>query len=153
MTVDFVIRHIQPHELSSLLDLYQHLSSNDPIPDEWQLQQVWTQLLSDPKITCWVADYNGTLVASCILVIVPNLTRSARSYALIENVVTHAAYRRQGIGKRLLHHALQFAWNQNCYKVMLLSGYDRKEAHQFYEHVGFRSDRKVGFLATPEANL
>lgn len=151
--MDLAIRTTQPHELPALLDLYKHLNANDPLTDEWQLQQVWTQLLNDPKLTCWVVDVDGTLVASCMLVIVPNLTRNARSYALIENVVTHAAYRRQGIGKRLLHHVLQFAWSQNCYKVMLLSGTNREEAHQFYEQVGFRRDRKVGFLATPETAL
>jgi ribosomal protein S18 acetylase RimI-like enzyme len=151
--MDLSIRNIQPDELPALLDLYKHLNPNDPVPDAGQLQQVWQQLLSDPKITCWVVDGDGTLVAACILVIVPNLTRNARPYALIENVVTHAAYRRQGIGKRLLRHVLQFAWSQHCYKVMLLSGANREEAHQFYEQVGFRSDLKVGFLATPENDL
>lgn len=92
------------------------------------------------------------MIASCVLVVVPNLTRNARPYALIENVVTHADYRRQGIGKRLLHHVLQFAWSQNCYKVMLLSSINREEAHQFYERVGFSRDRKVGFVAALAAN-
>lgn len=147
--MDISIRPIQFQELSLLLDLYKHLSPTDPRPDGERLQQVWQQLFNDPKITCWVVDREGTLVSSCILVIVPNLTRNARSYGLIENVVTHADYRRQGIGKRLMQHVLQFAWSQNCYKVMLMSDVKRKEAHQFYEQVGFSRDRKVGFLATP----
>lgn len=151
--MDISIRHIQSHELSSLLDLYKHLNPTDPLPEEEQLQQVWNQLLSDPKIICWVVDLEGKLIASCILVIVPNLTRNARPYGLVENVVTHTDYRRQGIGKRLLRHVLLFAWSQNCYKVMLLSGANREEAHQFYQQVGFRRDRKVGFLATPAVNV
>ncbi|WP_445632051.1 GNAT family N-acetyltransferase [Nostoc sp. DSM 114167] len=36
-----------------------------------------------------------------------------------ENVITHLDYRRQGVGKRLIHHAFQSAWSHNCYKVML----------------------------------
>lgn len=151
--MDISIRHIQSHELSSLLDLYKHLNPTDPLPDEEQLQQVWNQLLNDPKIICWVVDLEGKLIASCILVVVPNLTRNARPYGLVENVVTHTDYRRQGIGKHLLRHVLQFAWSQNCYKVMLLSGANREEAHQFYQQVGFRRDRKVGFLATPAMNV
>lgn len=107
--MEATIRPIQTYELCSLLELYKHLNPTEPLPKEEQLQQVWNQLFSDPKITCWVVDLERKLIASCVLVVVPNLTRNARPYALIENVVTHADYRRQGIGKRLLHHVLQFA--------------------------------------------
>ena len=150
--METTIRPVQTHELRSLLELYKHLNPTDPLPEKEQLQQVWNQLFSDPKITCWVVDLEGKLIASCVLVVMPNLTRKARPYALIENVVTHPDYRRQGIGKRLLHHVLQFAWSENCYKVMLLSSVNREEAHQFYERVGFSRDLKVGFVATPAAN-
>ncbi|SRR5579883_241088 len=148
--MDISIRGIQPHELSALLNLYKHLNPKDvPLPDELSVQQIWNQILSDPKIECFVADLDRHLIASCILVVVPNLTRGARPYGLIENVVTHIDYRRQGVGLRLMHHALQFAWSHNCYKVMLLSNAERQEAHQFYERAGFKKGSKIGFVATP----
>ncbi len=148
--MDILIRSIQPHELSALLNLYKHLNPTDaPLPDELSLQEIWNQILSDRKIECFVADMNAQLIASCILVIVPNLTRGARPYGLIENVVTHTDYRRLGVGTRLMHHVLQFAYSQNCYKVMLLSNAERQEAHQFYERTGFKKGSKTGFVATP----
>ncbi|OKH43326.1 hypothetical protein NIES2101_30950 [Calothrix sp. HK-06] len=110
--------------------------------------KIWNQILSDYKINCFVADFDGHLIASCTLVVVPNLTRGARPYGLIENVITHADYRPQGVGRRLIHHALQFAWSHNCYKVMLLSGNKREEIHQFYEKSGFKKGIKTGFVAT-----
>ncbi|MBN3938406.1 MAG: GNAT family N-acetyltransferase [Nostoc sp.] len=58
------------------------------------------------------------LIASCLLVIVPNLTRGDRPYGLIENVITHPDYRRQDVGKCLIHHTLQSAWSHNCYKAL-----------------------------------
>jgi GNAT superfamily N-acetyltransferase len=42
------------------------------------------------------------IIASCTLVVIPNLARGGQPYGLIENVVTHAAYRGRGFGKRLL---------------------------------------------------
>lgn len=147
--MEISIRSAQFDELPLLLDLYKHLNPDDSLPDAEHLQQVWKQLFDDPKISCWVAGFDGKLIASCMLVIVPNLTRNARSYALIENVVTHTDYRRRGIGKRLLQQVLQFCWDQNCYKVMLLTGSKREEVYQFYEQAGFRRDRKVGFVAVP----
>ncbi|MDZ7955623.1 GNAT family N-acetyltransferase [Nostoc sp. DedQUE09] len=148
--MDISIRSIQQDELSALLDLYKHLNPTDaPLPDTSTLEKIWNEILSDRKINCFVADWEGNLIASCILVIVPNLTRGARPYGLIENVITHPDYRRQGVGKCLIHHALQFAWGHNCYKVMLLSGRQTKEVLQFYEKAGFKKDIKTGFVATP----
>ena len=148
--MDISIRSVKQDELSALLDLYKHLNPTDtPLPDASTLEKIWNEILSDSKINCFVADWEGNLIASCILVIVPNLTRGARPYGLIENVITHPDYRRQGVGKCLIHHALQSAWSHNCYKVMLLSGRQTKEVLQFYEKTGFKKGIKTGFVATP----
>ncbi|MBW4429044.1 MAG: GNAT family N-acetyltransferase [Nostoc desertorum CM1-VF14] len=148
--MDISIRSVKQDELSALLNLYKHLNPTDaPLPDASTLEKIWNEILSDRKINCFVADWEGNLIASCILAIVPNLTRGARPYGLIENVITHPDYRRQGVGKRLIHHALQSAWSHNCYKVMLLSGSQTKEVLQFYEKTGFKKGIKTGFVATP----
>lgn len=144
------IRPITDHDLPALLELYRHLhAADEPLPDEPTLHRVWNALLIDPKLHVLVAEGDGTLLASCILVIVPNLTRGARPYGLIENVVTHRNYRRQGIGTRLLQHALEIAWGQHCYKVMLLTGRKDEAVFRFYEGVGFKRGTKTGFIAYP----
>jgi GNAT superfamily N-acetyltransferase len=143
------IRTAQPQELEAVLKLYQHLHAEDALlPEGAALRRVWQEIVDDPKVHCLVAERDGALVACCMMVIVPNLTRGARPYGLIENVVTHAAYRRQGIATRLLHHALQIAWSGNCYKVMLLTGRD-EAVHRFYERAGFVKGEKTGFVARP----
>jgi GNAT superfamily N-acetyltransferase len=144
------IRKVHQHELEALLHLYQHLHTIDsPLPESSTLIPVWDEILSDPKVHCLVADLDGELVASCVLVIIPNLTRGARPYGLIENVVTHAAHQRKGIATQLLRHALQVAWSKNCYKVMLLTGSRNEGIHQFYEQAGFVKGDKTGFVARP----
>lgn len=88
------------------------------------------------------------MTSTCTLATIPNLTRSARPYGLIENVVTHPDFRRRGFATALLRHALQVAWEQGCYKVMFLTGGDGATL-RFYEQAGFRAGVKVGFVATP----
>ena len=143
-------REVTAHELHALLDLYSHLHATDaPLPNQMTLQRVWDEILRDPKVHCLVGDLDGQLVASCILVIVPNLTRGARPYGLIENVITHPDHRRQGIGTRLLQHALDIAWARRCYKVMLLTGRKDENVFRFYENAGFKRGVKTGFIAYP----
>ena len=137
-------------DLSALLDLYVQLNpANASVGGIEHFREVGAQIRSDPKIHCFVVEAQGVLIGSCILAILPNLTRSARPFGVVENVVTHCDYRRQGVGTQLMRHALEVAWDADCYKVMLMSGAGREEAHQFYEHLGFNRDSKVGFVATP----
>ena len=49
------------------------------------------------------------LVASCVCVIIPNLTRNVHPYAFVENVVTHGDYRKKGYATACLNFAKQIA--------------------------------------------
>ncbi|MEH2045727.1 hypothetical protein [Nostoc sp.] len=53
----------------------------------------------------------------------------------------------------MLHYALALAWQQQCYKVMLLSGSKREETLKFYENAGFKRGVKTGFVALPPEEL
>jgi GNAT superfamily N-acetyltransferase len=148
--MDMTIRECQTGDLPRLLALYQHLHVKDaPLPEAPILECVWRELLNDPKIHLLVGEVDGMLACSCILVIVPNLSRGARPYGLIENVVTHSLYRRHGYGTAILQHALDIAWKLNCYKVMLLTGRQDENILRFYEGAGFKRGIKTGFIATP----
>jgi len=147
-----IVRHIEKNELDDLLDLYAHhlFSSPDaPLPPQDQLEKLWDEIVDNPMLHYFVVEVEGKIVAACTISILPNLTRGARPYGLIENVVTHADYRGRGLAKALLKHALDFAWMENCYKVMLLSGTYRQAAHGLYESVGFSKNKKIGYIAQP----
>ena len=140
------IRHATKDDLDGLLDLYAHLSPNDaPLPPRPQVVELWDEILTNPMLTYFFAEHAGQLIASCNLTIVPNLTRGARPYGVIENVITHPDFRRRGVAKAVLDRAIETAKQANCYKVMLMSGISRKGAHALYEKVGFSKDTKVGF--------
>jgi GNAT superfamily N-acetyltransferase len=143
------IRPVREHELKPLLALYQHLhpDGHEAAPAE-QLQAAWRRMVASEMVHCLVAEAHGQLVGTCTLTVVPNVTRGARPYGLIENVVTHAEHRRRGIGRAVLERALRIAWERGCYKVMLLTSRSSPGVHRFYRRCGFRSGR-TGYVATP----
>jgi len=148
------IREIKTHELQSLLNLYAHLHErDDPLPSAAAVEEVWSEALANPRIKYFGGFASGSLVSSCTLTVVPNLTRACRPYGVVENVVTHAMHRRQGWGRALLAHTLDFAWRQNCYKVMLLTGRKDPTTLRFYEQAGFDPNGKQGFVAKPALQI
>jgi GNAT superfamily N-acetyltransferase len=145
-----IIRIVSEKDLNDLLELYTHLHSEDlPLPSRKELETLWHGIMNNSLLHYFVVEIKDKIVSSCTLSIIPNLTRGARPYGVIENVVTHADYRKKGYAKAVLKYALDFAWGKNCYKVMLLSGIYRNQAHGLYEKVGFNKDSKVGYVAKP----
>jgi len=148
MEISPTIRKIREDELPSLLSLYCHLHPGDPeLAVTKDVECLWHRIFSDSQLHYLVAEVAGQIVSSCTLAIVLNLTRGARPYGLIENVVTHPDFRRRGIGTRILQAALELAWKQDCYKVMLLTGRKDVATLRFYQQAGFEAGVKTGFVA------
>ncbi len=146
-----ITRRATLEDLPALLRLYAFLDPNDPILDplDHNVRQHWEDILSDRRLSYFVAETNGLIVSTCTMTLVPNLTRSMSPYGLIENVITDPDFRKQGLGTKVLKHALDEAWKEGCYKVMLLCGSQRESTLRFYEKAGFKRGIKTGFVAHP----
>ena len=104
------------------------------------------RILSDKDHHIIAAEADGVIAASCVCVIIPNLTRGQRPYAFIENVVTSAAYRRKGLATACLDYAKELAKKENCYKMMLLTGSKEESTLRFYEAAGYNRKDKTAFI-------
>jgi N-acetylglutamate synthase-like GNAT family acetyltransferase len=145
-----IFRQIKKTELKALLDLYKFLFSKaDGSVSSEKLQTTWNEIMKQKGLYYFVLELDGKLISTCTLAIIPNLTRGARSYGIIENVVTHIDFRKRGFGTLLLHKTLEVAWEHDCYKVMLLTGHKDQETLHFYEQAGFISGEKTGFIVRP----
>ena len=138
------IRAAGKGDLAAVLSLYRHLIPDDAQPTDKAAAETFDRFLAYPGSEIYLAECAGVLVASCTLVVVPNLTRGGRPYGLIENVVTHSAHRKRGHGSVLLRHATRAAFEAGCYKVMLLTGSTDPATHAFYRSAGFEPS-KTGY--------
>jgi GNAT superfamily N-acetyltransferase len=144
-----LIREAAREDLAAVLSLYAHLHDADEKAGERVLERICLEIPADPRTHLFILEYEGVPVATCVLHIHSNLTRGARPYGLIENVVTHREYRNRGFGTTLLTHAPGYAWERNCYKVMLLTGQNEPNVFRLYEKAGFLRGVKEGLIAYP----
>lgn len=140
------VREIRANELNALLELYLHLHETE-IPDNTEyLRETWQTITEDKNHHILVAEEDGILVASCVCVIIPNLTRGVRPYAFVENVVTRESHRNRGCATAVLQKAKQIAEENNCYKMMLLTGTKDENILRFYQRAGYNSSDKTAFI-------
>ncbi|MBY9080014.1 GNAT family N-acetyltransferase [Paenibacillus sp. HN-1] len=64
---------------------------------------------------------------------IEDLTR----YGEVSMLVTNQAYRRQGVGRKLMEFAERMAKERGCIGTWLVSGTSREEAHRFYREMGY----------------
>ncbi|GEO83931.1 MULTISPECIES: GNAT family N-acetyltransferase [Alphaproteobacteria] len=139
-----IIRAADTADLPHLLALYRELNSDDDLPQTNSIGATYDTILAHPGLTIFVALDSETPVATASLVVIPNLTRGGRPYALVENVVSARSHRGEGYGRAVVCHAIEAAWTAGCYKAMLLTGRTDPAVHKFYEGCGFVQN-KTGF--------
>ena len=141
-----MVREAVKEDLDELLNLYLFLhEKNIPKKSEY-LENTWKTIIEDINHHIVVKEINGKIVSSCVCVIIPNLTRNIRPYALIENVVTNEEYRGKGYATECLNYAKEIAIKNNCYKMMLLTGTKNENTLAFYKSAGYNSDDKIAFI-------
>lgn len=127
------VRPLQKGDLPGLLALYAQLIESD-LPLAPALAETrFDEMLNHDGITVFGGFADGILASTCVLIVVPNLTRGGMSYAFIENVVTDAGHRRTGLGRQTVKTAI----DAGCYTVRLQTGGTRPGTLDFYRSCGF----------------
>lgn len=141
-----MVREAKKEDLKEILELYLCLHEESVPEQSDHLLNTWKQILEDENHHLIVKELNGKIVSSCVCVIIPNLTRNVRPYAFVENVVTHSDFRGLGLATECLNYAKQIAQQNNCYKMMLLTGSKEKKTLDFYRRAGYNSTDKTAFI-------
>jgi ribosomal protein S18 acetylase RimI-like enzyme len=89
-----------------------------------------------------VANASGSdkseIVGTLQITFTPSISFQGGKRATVESVRVDAKYRGQGIGKELMLWAIGRAKEENCIAMQLTTNADRKDAHRFYENLGFQ---------------
>ncbi|ARO23869.1 N-acetyltransferase [Rhizobium sp. S9] len=94
--------------------------------------------------TLYVAERGGEVVGTFQTMLTTSLTGRGSSTMIIEAVQTRADMRGQGIGTGMIEFAISEAKGRGVRLVQLTSNAIRKDAHRFYERLGFKPSH-LGF--------
>jgi len=141
-----MIREAKYTDLQEILELYLNLHETTIPKDSEHLRNTWDKIINDENHHLIVCEVEDKIVSSCVCVIIPNLTRNVSPYAFVENVVTHKEYRGNGYATDCLNFAKEIAKENNCYKIMLLTGAKEGKTLAFYHKAGYNSVDKTAFI-------
>jgi GNAT superfamily N-acetyltransferase len=139
-------RLAQADDLELLLDLFR-VSEVSLAASIERAKDIWAETLTREGLAVFVSDAGAKIVATCMLIMAPNLLRGGHGHAYLDNVATHPEFRRQGYGRAVIEAALAEAWARNCFHVLLQSGRKDPGVHRFYETCGFEPGVRIAYVA------
>lgn len=143
------IREATENDLTAIVALFAddplggHGDTTDPaaLPD---YRAAFARISAAPNETLYVAELEGEVVGTFQTMVTTTLTARGSSNLIIEAVQTRADMRGRGIGAAMIEFAVEKARADGMRLVQLTSNAARKDAHRFYQRLGFKASH-IGF--------
>jgi [ribosomal protein S18]-alanine N-acetyltransferase len=125
--MNLVIRKMAVEDIPAVVALDQ-ISFSLP----WPERSFRFELTENPASRCWVADLDGRIVGMIVVWLIVE-------EAHVATVAIHPEYRRQGIGKRLLAHALRRLIDDGARSSFLEVRESNLAAQDMYRKFGYEA--------------
>jgi GNAT superfamily N-acetyltransferase len=146
---ELIIREARAEDLPALIALFAadavggHGDTTDPAAFS-NYRRAFDIIAASPDQTLYVAELGGEAVGTFQTMITTSLNGRGSSAMIIEAVQTRADVRGQGIGAKMITFCVEDARRRGMRLVQLTSNAARKDAHRFYERLGFKPSH-LGF--------
>jgi len=108
-------------------------------PGDPSYAEAFAEIDADPRQVLAVAVAGDEVVGTLQLTFIPGLSRLGSTRALIEAVRVRSDQRGGGLGAELVRWAIETARTRGAALVQLTTDASRKDAHRFYERLGFQA--------------
>ena len=109
---------------------------DDPLPESYYA--AFEQIHRDPNHQLIVAESDGRVIGTLHLMYLPSISFQGGLRAQIESVRVDKEVRNLGIGSEMMKWAIEHAKERGAHVVQLTTHLSRKDAHRFYERLGFK---------------
>jgi len=137
------IEPIEHEDLESLSLLYEELIGSPS--DLLKMQAQFTSMKSNVNYRLTGIKVDGELAGSVMGIICQDLVGDCRPFMVLENVVVSHKFRGLGLGRKIMNEMENIAKLADCYYIIFVSSAYRKDAHKFYESLGYKLDEVQGF--------
>ena len=107
----------------------------EPLPESYIA--AFREIEADPNNELIVAELDGAVVGTLQLTITPSISFQGGRRATVESVRVDEHFRGKGIGREMMLWAIERAKSKGCLSMQLTTNLERKDAHRFYERLGF----------------
>lgn len=128
------IRLATKNDYEQLMDLYNKFVGSDRYSRHDNDSFHETLLSSSNFIYVGV---DGTSLIAFASFSIRKVVRYPKPIAELDELFVLEQYRRTGVGKQLLQQIEEKAILLDCYRLYIESHYDHKDAHRFYERLGY----------------
>jgi GNAT superfamily N-acetyltransferase len=139
---DILVREARFEDLEAIIRLHEEdeLGSHGDVwtPETKPAYEAAFQAIArSPENKLFVAVDGQEVIGTFQLTFIPNLTGRGAMRVKVESVKVKAARRSSGIGARMMAFAEDHARTNGAAAMELTSNKTRKDAHRFYERLGF----------------
>ncbi|MDF3014326.1 MAG: family N-acetyltransferase [Cellvibrio sp.] len=137
------IRRATKEDAEAVANLYRELDTLSPVS---VLPERIEAVANSNATYLLVCDDAGEIIATALVCLCQDVMFDNQPFALVENVVVSADYKREGIGKSMMDYIEAFCLEQDCSKIMLQTSSENRAARDFYTAMGYDPDAKIGFV-------
>jgi GNAT superfamily N-acetyltransferase len=140
--MDLSTRLATVEDLPDVLRLYRDSGLEQDFSLTLADAEQWFQRIQQyPNYTLWVAtlkELDDRRVGTFALLVMDNLVHHGSPSGIVEGVAVDPEFQGMGIGRQMMAFAMAQCQAAGCYKLSLSTNLRRKEAHLFYESLGFQ---------------
>ena len=137
--MNMVIRTASSKDIPIILRLLYNLGRPKPQKDSDvdTYRKLVKKHIEDSDKKTLLAEINDIEIVGMVSMVFLSRLNRINFEMYIPELIVLEKYQKRGIGKNLIDSCIVIAKEKKCHRIRLESGNQRKESHQFYEHLGF----------------
>jgi len=139
------IRIAKSEDVADLVDLLNELFSMDlEFEPNNEIQRTGLlAIIQNPELGCILVKCINRKIIGMVSVLYSVSTALGGKVGILEDMIISEKYRAMGNGRNLLESAMNFAKENNCLRLTLLTDYNNEPAIEFYKQFGFFKSQMI----------